>query len=48
MKDDILARLISMLNTIVTSYQAFLTEETLKTIVGSIIRNLIEFFHGKI
>ncbi|CAF3254489.1 unnamed protein product [Rotaria socialis] len=45
MNDDILARLISMHNTIVTSHQAFLTEETLKTIAESIIQNFLEFFN---
>ncbi|CAF1094401.1 unnamed protein product [Rotaria sp. Silwood1] len=47
MNDDTLARLISMPNTIVTSHQAFLTEEALKTIAESIIQNLLDFFYGK-
>ena len=42
--DDILARLISMPNVIVTSHQAFLTEEALMNIADTTIRNLIEFF----
>ena len=46
MDDDILARLISMPNTIVTSHQAFLTEEALKKIAESITGSLLEFFHG--
>ncbi|CAF4061589.1 unnamed protein product, partial [Rotaria magnacalcarata] len=45
MNDDILARLISMHNTIMTSHQAFLTEEALKTIAESIIQNFLEFFN---
>ena len=46
MDDDVLARLISMPNTIVTSHQAFLTEEALKTIAESIVKSLLEFFSG--
>lgn len=44
MDDDTLAYLISMPNTIVTSHQAFLTEEALKTIAESIIQNILHFF----
>ncbi|UJR33952.1 hypothetical protein I4U23_021370 [Adineta vaga] len=44
MEDDTLARLISMPNTIVTSHQAFLTEEALKTIAESIVKSLLSFF----
>ncbi|CAF1491980.1 unnamed protein product [Rotaria sordida] len=47
MDDDTLARLISMPNTIVTSHQAFLTEEALKKIAESIVQSLLDFFHGK-
>ena len=42
--DDILARLISMPNVIVTSHQAFLTEEALMNIADTTIKNLSEFF----
>jgi D-lactate dehydrogenase len=45
MEDDTLARLISMPHTIVTSHQAFLTEEALKNIAESIVQSLLEFFH---
>jgi D-lactate dehydrogenase len=48
MDDDTLARLISMPNTIVTSHQAFLTEETLKAIAESIVQSLLDFFNGQI
>ena len=41
--DDILARLISMPNVIVTSHQAFLTEEALANIAETTVNNLIEF-----
>ncbi|CAF0729468.1 unnamed protein product [Adineta steineri] len=47
MDDDTLARLISMPNTIVTSHQAFLTEEALKNIAESTIQSLLDFFDGK-
>lgn len=46
MDDDTLARLISMPNTIVTSHQAFLTEEALKKIAESLTGSLLEFFHA--
>ena len=42
--DDILARLISMPNVIVTSHQAFLTEEALANIAETTVNNLISFF----
>ncbi len=45
MDDDVLARLISMPNTIVTSHQAFLTEEALKTIAESIVQSILDFFN---
>ena len=41
--DDILARLISMPNVIVTSHQAFLTEEALFNIADTTVKNLVEF-----
>jgi len=44
LEDDTLARLISMPNVIVTSHQAFLTEEALMNIADVTTRNLIEFF----
>ena len=42
--DDILARLISMPNVIVTSHQAFLTDEALENIADTTVKNLIDFF----
>lgn len=42
--DDILARLISMPNVIVTSHQAFLTEEALASIAETTVNNMIDFF----
>lgn len=41
--DDILARLISMPNVLVTSHQAFLTEEALTGIAETTIKNITDF-----
>jgi D-lactate dehydrogenase len=43
--DDVLARLISMPNVILTSHQAFLTEEALNNIAETTVNNISEFFH---
>ena len=43
MEDDLLARLISMPNVIVTSHQAFLTEEALDSIARTTVDNIIVF-----
>ncbi len=42
--DDVLARLISMPNVIVTSHQAFLTEEALSNIAETTVDNFVSFF----
>ncbi len=42
--DDTLARLISMPNVIITSHQAFLTEEALDNIADTTIDNIVSFF----
>jgi len=44
--DDTLARLISMPNVIVTSHQAFLTEEALSNIAETTVGNLVGFFEN--
>ncbi len=44
LEDDVLARLISMPNVIVTSHQAFLTEEALENIAQTTAQNLHDFF----
>ena len=44
LEDDTLARLISMPNVIVTSHQAFLTEEALENIAETTVKNLVDFF----
>jgi len=45
-EDDILARLISMPNVIVTSHQAFLTEEALNNIALTTTENITSFFES--
>lgn len=42
LEDDTLARLISMPNVIVTSHQAFLTEEALDNIAETTVQNLVD------
>ena len=44
--DDTLARLISMPNVIVTSHQAFLTEEALENIAETTVRNILDLREG--
>lgn len=46
-KDDTLALLMSRPNVLITSHQAFLTEEALENIAQVTIANLDEFFAGK-
>ena len=46
LRDDILARLLSMPNVIVTSHQAFLTDEALSNIADTTIGNIRRFFSG--
>ena len=45
--DDILALLISMPNVIVTSHQAFLTEEALENIAQTTIDNIVAYSNGE-
>lgn len=47
MEDDTLARLISMPNVIVTSHQAFLTEEALENIAETTVKNIVGFFENQ-
>ena len=44
MEDDTLARLITMPNVIVTSHQAFLTEEALSNIAETTVQNIVDIF----
>lgn len=43
LSDDLLARLMTMPNVIVTSHQAFLTEEALKNIAETTVDNILSF-----
>lgn len=45
-QDDKLVRLIAMPNVIVTSHQAFLTDEALDNIAHTTVSNLVKFFSG--
>lgn len=47
LQDGVLARLLSMPNVIVTSHQAFLTEEALDSIAETTVQNITDFFDGK-
>lgn len=46
--DDTLARLITMPNVIVTSHQAFLTEEALSSIAETTVKNLLDYFEDHV
>lgn len=46
LSDDVLARLISMPNVILTSHQAFLTEEALRNIAETTVNNISAFLEG--
>ena len=46
-QDDKLVRLIAMPNVIVTSHQAFLTNEALDNIASTTVDNLLKFFSGE-
>ena len=45
--DDVLARLLTFNNVLVTSHQAFLTEEALANIASSTLLSLREYFEGR-
>jgi D-lactate dehydrogenase len=45
--DDILARLLTFNNVIVTSHQAFFTKEALSEIARITLQNIQDFFDGK-
>jgi D-lactate dehydrogenase len=47
MTDDVLARLINFNNVLITSHQAFLTEEALKAIAETTFFNIDQFSQGK-
>lgn len=45
--DDILARLLSLTNVIITSHQAYLTTDALNNIATATVSNIVEFLDGK-
>ena len=47
-QDDVLARLVSLPNVLVTSHQAFLTNEALENIATTTLSNVYAFFHDKV
>jgi D-lactate dehydrogenase len=47
MKDDVLARLMTFNNVLITAHQAFLTEEALSAIARTTAGNIQEFMQGK-
>jgi D-lactate dehydrogenase len=47
LQDDELARLLSFPNVLITSHQAFLTEEALREISRVTVENLLRFAHGQ-
>ena len=47
LQDDVLARLISMPNVLITSHQAFLTQEALDNIAKITVTNIVDSFNGK-
>lgn len=46
MDDELLSRLISMPNVIVTSHQAFLTEEALRSIAETTVNNILSYYEN--
>ena len=46
LNDDLLSRLISMPNVLVTSHQAFLTEEALSNIAETTVNNILSYFEN--
>ena len=46
LNDELLSRLISMPNVIITSHQAFLTEEALNNIAETTVNNILSYFNN--
>ena len=44
--DDVLARLISFNNVIITAHQGFFTREALQSIAQTTLQNIADFFNG--
>ncbi len=47
LRDDVLARLLTMPNVLLTAHQAFLTEEALDSIAQTTAQNIRDFFAGR-
>ncbi len=47
MDDDVLARLLSFNNVVVTSHQAFFTQEALENIAETTLKNIQDFIEGR-
>lgn len=48
LQDDVLARLLTFPNVLITSHQAFLTHEALRNIADRTLQSLLEFSEGRI
>ncbi len=48
LQDDMLARLLTFPNVLITSHQAFLTQEALKNIATTTLQNVTDFEQGKV
>jgi D-lactate dehydrogenase len=48
LQDDVLARLLTFPNVLITSHQAFLTREALQNIAERTLQSLLEFRNGEI
>ncbi len=46
-RDDVLVKIVSMPNVILTSHQAYLTHEALSNIAGTTLQNLEDYFEGR-
>ena len=46
-RDNVLVKIVSMPNVILTSHQAYLTHEALSNIAGTTLQNLEDFFDGR-
>ena len=47
LQDDVLARLLTFPNVIITSHQAFLTQEALENIAETTLKNISDFENGQ-
>lgn len=47
-QDDVLSRFLVLPNVLITSHQAFLTEEALSEIAATTLNNLDDYFAGRL